>query len=183
MEIRITLGDEFNSLAKGLENADELFVPFASEAVAKCLDLINDVNGPYPPQPDRMRSGHLNTYVRGQGHYPASAFVSNPALPGGFSIHRYGVKSVKMTSQQMDKKFKKTVKTTNVAVIGELRNTASYSGFVIGSKQDEPRQRGYHAETGWVSKEDAIDQAKPEMEKVYGEAVDKFVDSLAQTGA
>lgn len=183
MEIRIDLGENFDSLAKGLENADELFVPFASEAIAKCLDLINSINGPYPPQPDRMRSGHLNTYVRGQGFYPASSFVAEASQPGGFAIKKTPKAQIRMTSQQMSTRFKKSVKTSKTAVIGELRNTASYSGFVIGSKQEEPRQQSYHAETGWVSKEDALDQAKPEMEKAYTDAVGSFMKSLSQAGA
>src|SRR5512133_2714890 len=115
----------FDELARACENAEVLFQPLASVAIATSIMAIHQEIAPYPPQPDRMRSGHLNTYVRGQGKYPASAFVADKQEPGGFRTKKISKASIKLTSQQMDKKFKTKVGLSDKAVVGELKNEAS----------------------------------------------------------
>ena len=158
-------------LEKAIDNALQMFVAFASKAMAKSLVAIEEVISPYPPQPDRMRSGHLNTYVRGRGRYPASAFVADKSEPGGFKTKRVRRASIRFTSQQMDKRFRRYIVPSKNEITGYLLNTASYSGYVIGSKFEKPGQTSFHAETGWQNKEDALEQAKPQINMYVEEAI------------
>jgi hypothetical protein len=167
-------------LEKAMDNAIQMFVVFASKAMAKSLVAIEEAISPYPPQPDRMRSGHLNTYVRGQGQYPRSAFVADKQEPGGFRTKVVPRASIRFTSQQMDKRFKKEVKPSSSEIIGKLENTASYSGYVIGSKTEDPKQASFHAETGWMNKEDALEQAKPAINGYVEEAISDFMKVLGK---
>ena len=176
--VKVTLTG-FVGLAKALGNAKSLFKPFASRAMSESLEAISAVIEPYPPQPDRMRSGHLNTYVRGQGRYPKSAFIPDSKEPGGFRIKK-GAKAIKLTSQQMDKKYRTTVKVTSHRVVGELVNDASYSGWVVGPKEGKPHQVDFHAETGWVNADDAVEKAMPDMESALDDAINDFIEFLAE---
>lgn len=169
----------FEELARALDRADELFVPLASAAIAEDLLAIEEVIAPYPPQPDRNRSGHFNTYVRGQGNYPRSAFVADSGEPGGYRTKRVKRGSIRLTSQQMDKRFKTEVKVTKRAITGELRNDASYSGHVIGPKEGDPHQVDFHAATGWVNADDAVASAQPKIRNSLNSVVGRFLKSLA----
>jgi len=164
------------ALEKALTNAIQQFKILASEAMVKSLEAVEEIVSPYPPQPDRMRSGHLNTYVRGQGSYPKSAFVPDATEPGGFAMKkRVPRSSIRMTSQQMDKRYKKTVVQMDETVEGSLYNTATYSGYVIGSKTEKPRQQPFHALTGWPNKDDSFEQALPQIHKYVERAIDKLL--------
>ena len=166
------------ALTKALGNAEALFKPFASRAISESLVAISAEIEPYPPQPDRMRSGHLNTYVRGQGSYPKSAFIPDSKELGGFRLKK-GSHAIKLTSQQMDKKYKQEVTVNKKSVIGILSNDASYSGWVVGPKKGTPHQVAFHAETGWVNSDDAVEQAMPQIESAMSDAVDDFIEMLA----
>lgn len=163
-----------------MDNAIQMFVVFASKAMAKSLVAIEEAISPYPPQPDRMRSGHLNTYVRGRGQYPARAFIADTTEPGGFKVKRVRKASIRFTSQQMDKRFRRYIVPTSHEITGFLLNTASYSGYVIGSKTEDPRQVSFHAETGWMNKEDALEQAKPAINGYVEEAISDFMKVLGK---
>lgn len=168
----------FEGVAKALNSAEKLFMPFAARAMRDINDAIIKEIAPYPPQPDRMRSGHLNTYVRGQGSYPKSAFVRNIKEPGGWSIKK-GAHAVKLTSQQMDKKYRGSVKREKHQVTGLVENEASYSGWVVGPKKGDPHQVDFHAETGWVNADDAVEQAMPAIMDAMSGAIDDFIEYLA----
>lgn len=170
----------FEELARALRRADAVFAPLASRAIAVSLEAIEQVISPYPPQPDRMRSGHFNGYVRGQGRYPKSAFYPDTAEPGGWGLKRGRKGQVKLTSQQMDKKFRTSVTREAHRIHGELRNDATYSGWVIGPKQGDPHQVPWHAETGWVNADDAIDQATPAIEGSMSKAIDDLLEGFAR---
>lgn len=170
----------FDELAEALESAQELFKPFATKSIAISLGAIEDAISPYPPQPDRMRSGHFNTYVRGQGSYPKSAFVPDSQEASGFRI-KPKTAAVKLTSQQMDKKFRSKVKISGKVITGELRNDASYSGWVLGTenKGATPHQVDFHTATGWMSTEGAIDKAKPTIVDSMNIAIGEFLRKVA----
>lgn len=171
----------FDELARALEGADELFKPLATKAIALSLSAIEERISPYPPQPSRTRAKTFNTYVRGQGHYPKSAFVADSGEPGGFRTKRIPKGKIRMTSQQMDKSFKQTVAMTKTGIDGELRNDASYSGYVLGEKNQnaDPHQVVYHTQTGWVSTDDAISQATPDIENSINDAVNELLKKMA----
>jgi hypothetical protein len=178
-EFKITFSDDVGELQEALNSAQALFKPFASKGIARSLTAISREIEPYPPQPDRMRSGRLNTYVRGQGRYPKSAFVPDVREPGGFAIKK-GVRAIKLTSQQMDKKYRHKVEVTDESAVGLLTNEATYSGWVVGPKEGDPHQVSFHAETGWVNADDAVEKAKPEILKYVSEAVEDFIEMLAE---
>ena len=177
-DFKVTFTDDFSKLEEALDSAQVLFRAYASKGIARSVTAISRVIEPYPPQPNRMRSGRLNTYVRGQGSYPKSAFIPDVREPGGFAIKK-GARAVRLTSQQMDKKYRQKVKVDEYGVVGTLTNEATYSGWVVGPKEGDPHQVSFHAETGWVNADDAVEQAKPEIMKQVGAAVEKFIDALA----
>lgn len=177
-DFKVTFTDDFSKLEEALDSAQVLFRAYASKGIAKSVTAISRVIEPYPPQPNRMRSGRLNTYVRGQGRYPKSAFIPDVREPGGFAIKK-GARAIKLTSQQMDKKYREKVTVTHESVVGLLTNEATYSGWVVGPKEGDPHQVSFHAETGWVNADDAVEQAKPEILKYVSEAVEKFIAVLA----
>lgn len=177
-DFKVTFTDDFSKLEEALDSVQMLFRAYASEGIAKSVAAISRVIEPYPPQPNRMRSGRLNTYVRGQGRYPKSAFIPDAREPGGFAIKK-GARAIKLTSQQMDKKYRQKVTPTEEGIVGQLSNEATYSGWVVGPKEGDPHQVSFHAETGWVNADDAVEQAKPEILKYVSESVEKFIESLA----
>jgi hypothetical protein len=89
-----------------------------------------------------------------------------------------------MTSQQLDKRFHMRVQIEGDAIVGRLTNTADYSGYVIGSENQDSvvHQVPWHKETGWVGKETAIDRAKPQMDRAADTAIEQFVAALAGKG-
>jgi len=178
-EYKVTFTDDFSELQEALNSASALFKVYAAKGIGRSLAAISSIIEPYPPQPNRMRSGRLNTYVRGQGRYPKSAFMPDVREPGGFAIKK-GARAIKLTSQQMDKKYRQQVTVEEESVVGRLTNEATYSGWVVGPKEGDPHQVSFHAETGWVNADDAVDQAKPRIMSYISEAVDNFIATLAE---
>lgn len=168
----------FEKLSAALRQAEVLFRPLASKAIAKSLQFIYEVISPYPSQPDRMRSGKLNTYVRGIGWFPKSSFVEDPKEPGGFRQLPTKRAQVRMTSQQLDKKFRMKTTVNKDGVEGELRNDATYSGYVLGPVEGDPHQAKYHAETGWVNEDEAMAQATPVIVENLNTAVDELLKAI-----
>lgn len=181
IETEVKFGSNDN-LVRALERAKELFEPLASKAITVSLVAIQEEIAPYPPQPDRMRSGRLNRYVRGQGIYPKSAFVPDAREPGGYRVKRTPKSKIKLTSQRMSTKFRTSVaeQSGGEGLIGALTNEATYSGYVIGWEMGDPHQAKYHAETGWVSADKALEAARPKIQQALEEAVDKFLTKLAK---
>jgi len=165
---------EIGKLEEILAKADSLFVPFASKSILEAEVVVKEIWGEYPPQPPRDRAKTFNTYVRGRGNYPKSAFVAAKNEPGGYKTKKVKAGTVKLTSQQMHTRFKTEVN----GMEGTLLNTASYSGYVIGNESEDPKQVGYHAATGWASTEKSIAEAMPQIEQIAQDAADKFVNSL-----
>ena len=172
------IGD--TEIASALDRASDLYIPFASKAVAISLTAIYSKVSPYPPQPARNRAKSFNTYVRGQGTYPKSAFVPDVSEIGGFRTIKTRHAQIRMTSQQMDKRFKQSVHVSSDAVVGELKNTATYSGHVIGRKSGDPKQASFHALTGWANTEDSLEAAMPAIDAAFNDSVDSFLEALSK---
>jgi hypothetical protein len=173
-----TPGPEFDTLANGLDKADSLFTPFASRAAAVTIEAIKEIIQPYAPQPSRTRAKTFNTYVRGRGQYPKSSFMEARGAPGGFKVKRTSKAKIRFTSQQMDKRFRTEVTARAGGVDADLYNDATYSGYVLGHHDDEPKQMDYHAKSGWVSQDDAVDQAGPVADQALQEAISDFLQAL-----
>lgn len=179
----------FGELDTALEQVQAIAIPIATLAISQGLQAIEAKIAPYPPQPDRDRANQdhkhpspYNTWVRNAGAYPRSAFRSVPGGKGqdAWKIKHVAVKSLSRASEQMSKKFRIQVGVSQDAVVGELRNDASYSGWVIGSKDasQTPHQAAWHAETGWVAKEDAIEQAMPFISQAVDDAIDQVLNRI-----
>lgn len=86
-----------------------------------------------------------------------------------------------MTSQQMDKRYQQHVVATSRGVEGILLNTATYSGWVIGSKDKSeiPHQVAWHTTTGWPNKDDTLTAAIPFINAQCESAVDALMAKIA----
>lgn len=169
----------FERLENLLANADKLFVPFASKAILECLEAVKEIIQVYPPQPSRTRAKTFNTYVRGQGQYPKSAFVPDKESPGGFKTKKVKKSAIRFSSQQLDKRWKMQVTSSATGADGVLSNDATYSGYVNGFEDGGIQQVGFHKATGWVSSNEAIDAAMPEIEAIVGQSVERFLAKFA----
>lgn len=180
----VEVGSNANKLPELLNGLDKFFVPFASKAVATSLEYLKALISPYPPQPARDRSGSFNTYVRGVGFLPRSAFSADASEPGGYKVKRKKTTVIRATSEQMDKRYRTLVGVSPRGVTGILRNEASYSGWVIGSKNqtETPHQVPYHTETGWPNKDDTFEQAKPFIDNQCEQAINDMLASLTAGG-
>lgn len=169
-------------LPKLLDGIDRLFIPYATKAIAISLNYLKGLISPYPPQPPRNRGGRINTYVRGVGFYPRSAFVSDSSEPGGYRVKRAKKSTIRYTSEQMDKRYAQVVKSTETGAEGTLKNTASYSGWVIGSKDNNeiPHQLPYHTITGWPNKDDTLNAAMPFIDAQRDKAIDQMMQAIME---
>lgn len=168
--------DELISFSKRLEGIDAETMPLASVAMGRSLEVLQNILGQYPPQPARDRAKTFNAYVRGVGRLPKSAFFTQRGKP------RKTIKTTgaKLTSQQMDKRFRVTVETGEGAVTGLLENTASYSGWVIGPVEGDPHQVDFHRETGWNSADSALEQAAQQLDGIFDELLQEIANTLAK---
>jgi hypothetical protein len=171
--------EELTKFADVLAGVKELFVAPASKAIAKGLEAVKEAAMVVPPQPARDRAKTFNTYVREEGNYPRSAFVENEKAPGGYSLTKKVRGGFRPTSQRMHTKFKTKVEPGPDGVEGMVKNLADYSGYVIGWESDDPKQVGFHAETGWPSSDEALEKAMPVIEKAVDEAIDDVLRKLA----
>jgi hypothetical protein len=181
MPVEVGRGKKLPGLLAGVER---LFIPFASRAIALSLNRLLSLISPYPPQPPRNRGKKLNTYVRGVGFYPRSAFVADSEQPGGYRVKRAKKATIRYTSEQMDKRYVQKVKATGNGVEGTLQNTASYSGWVIGSKDanEVPHQQPYHTETGWPNKDDTLEAVMPFINEQRDKAVNELMSYISNGG-
>lgn len=126
---------------------------------------------PYPPQPARDRAKTFNTYVRGIGRLPKSAFVTK----SGATRKKIATKGAARTSQRLGSRWSHRVDISDNTVTGTIENTATYAVFAQGKYQP-----GYHAETGWVTDEEAYRQQEAQIMRNFNEALDKVVEEMAK---
>lgn len=169
---------DIDRLAQVLAKADAAFVPFATTATLEAEEVVEENIGIYPPQPPRDRAKSFNTYVRGKGKYPRSAFIRDPKQPGGYRTRRVNKGTIKFTSERMNTRFRKFVMPSGNVVLGTLKNEASYSGYVIGHEAGYPQQRDFHKATGWRSVEEAIAISMPKINEIANKVVKDFIRSL-----
>jgi hypothetical protein len=168
---------DLSAVAGVLSELTALAIPLAEIAIGKALAIIEAIVEPYAPQPDRNRSKHFNTYVRGVGHLPKSAFVEGE--PNAKQIRKLKkAGKVRMDSQNMQKRWKLRTHASATGVEGTLRNTATYSGYVSGHHDEDPKQTDFHAMSGWVSIDDAVEQAMPQVEGFFEDAVDGIIELI-----
>ncbi len=155
------------TLGKVTDASPEYFKPAMEMSM---LDMLGELK-PYPPQPARNRAKTFNTYVRGVGRLPKSAFFTST----GKERKNIKTKGAKLTSQRLGTKWTFDVEIESNTVTGTLSNNATYSNIVQGD-----RQPAFHAQTGWVTYEQAYDNTEQQILKNFDDAMDKLLEDLAQ---
>jgi hypothetical protein len=139
-----TVDEVIARIEKGIDPR-EMVVP-----MMRAMDVLITEQMTFPPQPDRMRSGHLNTWVREVGQLPTSAFMTN----AGTRRKRPITGVVLRESEKMLEKWKTApviVGISEGALIGRAVNAASYSGYVQGDARQP-----FHKVTGWLTTDEAF---------------------------
>lgn len=176
---------DFQAFQAALANMPRVALKAGRSAVGQALEAIEEVMRPYPPQPDRKRAKSFNTYVRGTGNYPRAAFSEAANVGGGYKVNRKMRSQARLTSEQIDKKWRMSVRASSDSVEGELRNEASYSGYVLGHKpgtqsgDNVPNQVDFHQATGWANIEDSIATAQGKIDAILDQVIDAVIASLA----
>jgi len=175
-----------DELIKALQETPEMAKPIFKKAIVASLELIKGVVKPYPPQPSRTRSTRFNTYVRGIGHYPKSAFVEGQLDPKAKKTARKEGK-VRLVSERLGSKWTQAVEFGDEAVEGAIGNIASYADKVQGPKKgEEPpgyqgeNQEDFHAVTGWVSLYGAVDDVQEEIYNTFDDGVEELAKTLTE---
>lgn len=175
--------DEFHTefqmgLTAVTERAAQMLNPVASQVLARMQDLISVI----PPQPDRNRAPRFNNYVREIGHFPRSAFYATKKgtwrRKGRVSRIEQG--QIRYTSQQSNTRWMTYITGQPSLVVGTLRNETSYGGWVFGPRDAslDIHQAAWHAETGWVSQDAAIEEAMPELNRLMAGVTDEIVSTI-----
>jgi hypothetical protein len=181
-------GPEWDDLEGALNKFSAIAMPLASQAIGRLIALAAGEMKVRPPQPDRDRANPgnkpspYNTYVRGIGHFPRSAFNGTQRKSKG--AYKPGPKGgkVRYTSQKMAQKFRMSVTASDTEVTGTLTNEATYSGLVLGHKPDsglEPVQAAPHQQTGWPNVEDMEAKMKPIMDQEFDQVITQVIKQLS----
>jgi len=157
-------------LLKALDEAPQKAKPIMERAMGRSLELVEGVVKEYPPQPARTRARTFNTYERGFGHYPKSAFVGGTINAKGKRAARKAGK-VRMTSERLGTKWTSEVEITDDQVLGVIGNTASYAREVQGDYQTK-----FHAATGWVTLDQGIEQVEEDIYATFEEGADELAN-------
>ena len=129
------------------------------EAMKDAIDIVRGEEMSFPPQPDRMRSGHLNTWVREVGRLPVLSFLKAVSTKQGtFTIARKKIRPGKtlQASEKMLEKWKQApvvIAVNGDYLVGVCANKASYSGYVQGTMQPD-----FHKQTGWLTTVEAFEK-------------------------
>ncbi len=155
-------------LLRALEETPERAKPILKKKMGASLELIEGEVKPYPPQPSRTRAKTFNTYVRGRGQYPKSAFggkTFNPKKARG--LVKAG--KVRLTSERLGTKWTSDVEISDEVVVGVIGNTASYADEVQGE-----RQPAFHAATGWITLDQGMEQAEQGIYAQFKEGAEEL---------
>ncbi|MCB0207716.1 MAG: hypothetical protein KDJ52_00210 [Anaerolineae bacterium] len=166
----------FEELLKGLDEIPKEAQPIMKGKMEDSLLSVRGTLREYPPQPSRTRAKSFNTYVRGRGHYPRSAFAGGQfnSRAGGRALRRG---QAKLTSERLGTKWTHEVEFDDAAVTGVIGNTASYSNVVQGNEDD---QNYWHGVTGWVTLDDSLDQHEEEIYKNFEAGVIELLEVISR---
>lgn len=200
--------NSFADLAKAFEQSPEKAIRAAQDAMNKSLLLISGRLEVYPPSTAANRPGRwrqvknkrsvslrpMGYYERRKGWwYPVmkkATLGKNPKKSAGAMTARrargqYGmagtgaVAGYKLirSSEDLGKHWAtpdvKTIEVKDNALVGTIGNAVSYAPYVQGRKQTKQ-----HARTGWATIDTALEQAIPDIEAAFREAVDGLIKEL-----
>mgnify|MGYP001267524958 CR=1 FL=1 len=161
--------DELMVRLDKLKNTRAIFQP----AMGRALEVLRQEASRFPPQPNRMRSGRLNTWVREVGQLTSSQFGLRKsgkvevlrAPKGGRVIIRQSEKMIQQWKQATPEYIFNAT-----SLIGRLVNKASYAHFVQGEDQVK-----WHAETGWKTTRTIEQEQAARITRIFNEAVRAYI--------
>lgn len=165
----------FDELAQTLDKLPAQSLPILENAMEESLLYLEGIVTEYPPQPSRTRAKTFNTYVRGHGRYPRSAFTSAGMLSKR-AAKRPGPRGgqIKYISERLGTKWTHQVTRTEDAIEGVIGNTTSYAPYVEGEQQTD-----YHAETGWPRLDQVIEREEAVIYGNFERASEMILDLVA----
>lgn len=141
-------------------------------AMQEALKVMQQEASRFPPQPDRMRSGHLNTWEREVGQWTASHFRG---VLVRFKKRAAGGRIIRV-SEKLLRKWKEAQRVVTVSagmITGRIVNPTTYGGWVQGEQQSR-----WHAETGWKTTSQIEQEQAGRIQKVFEAAFQQIVNRL-----
>jgi hypothetical protein len=189
--------DFYTDFQAALTQIEDRALPAAAEMIYRILARIQETLSVIPEQPARDRARgtdskgrevvHFNTYVRNIGNFPKSAFVQVQRGDKAGQWKRkktgaYDQGKVRYTSEQSSKRWGIYVNEGDHEITGELRNDASYSGWVFGTIDQSMtlHQVPWHTLTGWTYTEQAIEITRTDVDAMLAEQVTQIVEMLSR---
>ncbi len=158
---------------EGLEDLEaklnNLIDPAAlTSAMSDGLNMVREELATFPPQPDRMRSGHLNTWLREVGRMPAAMFVTQAS-----GLRAHPRRAVGMSPNPPSERLLAHWEEANPTFsgggsefIGRIVNPVSYAAYVEGDQQVQ-----FHAQTGWRKASQVLQELAPRILERIAEAI------------
>ncbi len=188
----------FEELLKALKEAPERVLPFVRKAMRASVLAVQARISEYPPSTEANRPGRIDKagrpmgyYERGRGWwYPVMrrktlgdeigvGFGAETAKRAAGRVKMKGIPTVagyKLaqggTSEMLGRSWAAEVYDVEGGVMGVVGNNASYADYVQGSRQAEKMRS-----IGWMEASAALQEAMPEIEEAFGEAVEGFMES------
>jgi hypothetical protein len=191
----------FDELLKALEQAPRKVLPFLREAMQKSLRVLQNELAQYPPSSEANRPGRIDKdgqplgyYERGRGWWGpimqratlgAKLSVARGAQSASQAARRFKVVNIPTVagyklraggeSEQLGKSWATQISVGEQSIVGELGNNASYADWVEGQ-----RQAHFHQQRGWPNPSSALEQAQPQIEALFGVALEKYLETLKE---
>jgi hypothetical protein len=137
------------------------------------LQLLQGDLQPYPSQPSRTRARTFNTWSRGEGQLPRSAFAQTKS---GYRAQPKGKRTSKRVyreSEVLGTRWTSRTVRAGGGWRGIYGNTASYAEYVQGEKQP-----AFHAETGWVTTGQAKKRQGPRIVQLFRDVAAQIVAAV-----
>lgn len=196
----------FAELEQALKDSPKMALPLAQDAMLKSVLVVEGILKTYPPATEANRPGRWrqvknkkSVSLRPMGYYERRAGWWYPVMrgatlgpkpkksEGAMTARRArkayglagsgGVAGYKLirSSEDLGKHWTHEVQTTSTGIIGVVGNTASYATAVQGPRAVQARNM---RAIGWPNVDDALEQAMPDIEAAFSEAVDKLLETL-----
>ena len=164
------------ALLDAVEEAPEVAVPLAEQAMLASLLAIEGRVSEYPPasEANRPRSWHGSAY----NLVTRKRASLNTWYERGYGpkwIRKDGTVNGRKTSEFLGRSWSHEVRVEDDVVEGVIGNRASYTDYVHGRKQAD-----FHARRGWMTVFEGVEQSAEDIDAAFGEAADKLIAALAE---
>lgn len=196
----------FDQLAKALKDSPAAVLPLVREAMLKSVLVVEGLLKTYPPETDANKPGRWrqiknkkSVSLRPMGYYERRAGWWYPVMRGATLgpkpkksegamtakrarkayglVGSGGVAGYKLirSSEDLGKHWTHEVQAASTGIIGIVGNIASYAVPVQGPRVVQIKRM---KAIGWPNVDDALEQAMPDIEAAFSEAVDKLLEAL-----